>query len=70
MKKGVDKSEPLRYNASCSEEQTPNAGVAHPVERHLAKVEVASSSLVTRSRKKKDIRSDVLLFSMKFACGK
>ncbi len=23
------------------------AGVAHPVERHLAKVEVASSSLVT-----------------------
>ena len=29
-----------------------NAGVAHPVERHLAKVEVASSSLVTRSRKK------------------
>ena len=31
------------YNSSCS------AGVAHPVERHLAKVEVASSSLVTRS---------------------
>ena len=29
-----------------------NAGVAHPVERHLAKVEVASSSLVTRSNKK------------------
>ena len=28
-----------------------NAGVAHPVERHLAKVEVASSSLVTRSKK-------------------
>ena len=25
------------------------AGVAHPVERHLAKVEVASSSLVGRS---------------------
>ena len=55
------------YNAPCSEGTTPNAGVAHPVERHLAKVEVASSSLVTRSRKKKDIRSDVLLFSMKFA---
>ena len=35
------------YNTSCS------AGVAHPVERHLAKVEVASSSLVTRSIKKK-----------------
>ncbi len=29
------------------------AGVAHPVERHLAKVEVASSSLVTRSNKEK-----------------
>ena len=28
---------------------TKFAGVAHPVERHLAKVEVASSSLVTRS---------------------
>ena len=28
-----------------------SAGVAHLVERHLAKVEVASSSLVTRSRK-------------------
>ena len=27
-----------------------SAGVAHPVERHLAKVEVASSSLVTRSK--------------------
>ena len=33
------------YNTFCS------AGVAHPVERHLAKVEVASSSLVTRSIK-------------------
>ena len=30
---------------------SPDAGVAHPVERHLAKVEVASSSLVTRSNK-------------------
>ena len=29
---------------------TNSAGVAHPVERHLAKVEVASSSLVTRSK--------------------
>ena len=29
-----------------------DAGVAHPVERHLAKVEVASSSLVTRSKKR------------------
>ena len=30
---------------------TINAGVAHLVERHLAKVEVASSSLVARSKK-------------------
>ena len=30
---------------------TTNADVAHLVERHLAKVEVASSSLVIRSRK-------------------
>ena len=29
-----------------------DAGLAHLVERHLAKVEVASSSLVTRSRKR------------------
>ena len=32
--------------------EAPDAGVAHLVERHLAKVEVASSSLVTRSKKK------------------
>ena len=42
-----------------------SAGVAHPVERHLAKVEVASSSLVTRSIIK-DIRKDVL-FSILFS---
>ena len=38
------------YNTSCS------AGLAHLVERHLAKVEVASSSLVARSRVNQDIR--------------
>ena len=38
------------------------AGVAHPVERHLAKVEVASSSLVTRSIKKEDHTLCGLLF--------
>ena len=38
------------------------AGVAHPVERHLAKVEVASSSLVTRSIKTKAIHLDGLCF--------
>ena len=37
------------------------AGVAHPVERHLAKVEVASSSLVTRS-KKKQMSFDICFF--------
>ena len=31
--------------------EAPFAGIAHPVERHLAKVEVASSSLVARSKK-------------------
>ena len=40
------------------------AGVAHPVERHLAKVEVASSSLVTRSIKRKaDAKASAFLFS-------
>ena len=38
------------YNTFCS------AGLAHLVERHLAKVEVASSSLVARSRVNQDIR--------------
>ena len=31
--------------------KAPSAGLAHLAERHLAKVEVASSSLVTRSRR-------------------
>ena len=38
------------------------AGVAHPVERHLAKVEVASSSLVTRSKKPHCKRCGFLIF--------
>ena len=42
------------YNTTCS------AGVAHLVERHLAKVEVASSSLVTRSKKSR--RKTALFF--------
>ena len=33
------------YNTPCN----ANAVLAHPVERHLAKVKVASSSLVIRS---------------------
>ena len=39
-----------------------DAGVAHPVERHLAKVEVASSSLVTRSKKEKQMQKHLLFF--------
>ena len=46
----------LCYNSPCS------AGVAHPVERHLAKVEVASSSLVTRSIKRKVTERWLFLF--------
>ena len=38
------------------------AGVAHPVERHLAKVEVASSSLVTRSIIRKQMLTHLLFF--------
>ena len=38
------------------------AGVAHPVERHLAKVEVASSSLVARSIKIQTTQCVVCIF--------
>ena len=38
-----------RVTGSIPVEGTTEAGLAHLVERHLAKVEVASSSLVTRS---------------------
>ena len=38
-----------RVTGSIPVEGTIEAGLAHLVERHLAKVEVASSSLVTRS---------------------
>ena len=43
------------YNTQCY------AGVAHPVERHLAKVEVASSSLVTRSKVRLVFQPDFFL---------
>ena len=39
-----------RVVGSIPTEGTKYAGLAHLVERHLAKVEVASSSLVTRSK--------------------
>ena len=51
----VDKGEKLRYNnrrrRECPARHNGSAAVAHLVERHLAKVEVASSSLVGRSKK-------------------
>ena len=40
----LDKDDTVWYYNPCS------AGLAHLVERHLAKVEVASSSLVARSK--------------------
>ena len=40
------------YNYICK----LNADLAHPVERHLAKVKVASSSLVIRSKKQAPVR--------------
>ena len=45
IEKMLDKFESIGYN----NQALRDADVAHPVERHLAKVEVASSSLVTRS---------------------
>ena len=48
----------MHYNNHCS------AGVAHLVERDLAKVEVASSSLVARSKKKHHPNRMVFLFGM------
>ena len=41
------------------------AAVAHLVERHLAKVEVASSSLVSRSKKKTPVRDRCFLFGIR-----
>ena len=41
------------------------AGIAHLVERHLAKVEVASSSLVARSRVEQDIRLGCPVFLLR-----
>ena len=50
---GVDNGPGLRYNNRRRRERPARhngyAAVAHLVERHLAKVEVASSSLVGRS---------------------
>ena len=53
--KRLDNSPSMPYNNHCC------AGVAHLVERDLAKVEVASSSLVARSKKTPSVRM-VFLF--------
>ena len=45
------------------------AGVAHPVERHLAKVEVASSSLVTRSIKNNLCFTEVVFLFNPYRAG-
>ena len=47
-----------------------DAGVAHPVERHLAKVEVASSSLVTRSKKVRNVTMRSLFHMVPWPSGK
>ena len=47
-----------------------DAGVAHPVERHLAKVEVASSSLVTRSKKARNVTTRSLFHMVPWPSGK
>ena len=51
FEKILDKAERIRYNNQALKKpaKKEDAGVAHLVERHLAKVEVASSSLVFRS---------------------
>ena len=59
----LDKEKTFWYYNPCS------AGLAHLVERHLAKVEVASSSLVARSIKK-DILLDVLFSCVDFGKNK
>ena len=59
LKFGVDNRPKLRYNIARRRSRRPArhmecAAVAHLVERHLAKVEVASSSLVGRSKNGRD----------------
>ena len=47
--KGKEMKKNLDILSICDIIPLADAGIAHPVERHLAKVEVASSSLVARS---------------------
>ncbi len=57
-----------KYEKCAKINNVPCAGIAHPVERHLAKVEVASSSLVARSRKKTTAKA-VVFFDGINPCG-
>ena len=56
MKIILDNGHIMHYNNHCS------AGVAHLVERDLAKVEVASSSLVARSKQRNGLKKPFLLY--------
>ena len=56
----------IRFRRSVSKD----AGVAHPVERHLAKVEVASSSLVTRSKQIRNAAPRSLFHMVPWPSGK
>ena len=51
-----------RVDGSIPSGSTTFADVAHPVERNLAKVEVASSSLVIRSKTKSTISMVLFVF--------
>ena len=53
-----------RVDGSIPSGSTTFADVAHPVERNLAKVEVASSSLVIRSIKKDTVFKRCLFLSL------
>ena len=61
IEKMLDKFESIGYN----NQALRDADVAHPVERHLAKVEVASSSLVTRSKRCEQFRSQRFFSSVR-----
>ena len=56
--------QPLQ-NKHCAFCAVISAAVAHLVERHLAKVEVASSSLVSRSKKKAPVIDRCFLFGIR-----
>ena len=61
---GFEPRQPLQ-NKHCAFCAVISAAVAHLVERHLAKVEVASSSLVSRSKKKAPVYDRCFLFGIR-----